>query len=85
LGELQRRADVQIHHRREHLEIHGINRLMPGDAHIVHDSKHVSASGQVLGESIGLILVCEVCLDEHPGEMSGRTARHAYDRPTLFG
>src|SRR5579864_3867597 len=66
-------------------KIHGINRLTPDEAHIVHDSKHVSASGQVLGESIGLILVCKVCLDKNSRKMSGRTTGNAYDRPTLFG
>ena len=64
-------ADVQIHHRGEHVEIHRIDRLMLGDAHIIHDSKHVSTSSQVLGESIGLTMVCQVRLDKHSGKMSG--------------
>ena len=71
LGELQRRADIQIHHRDEPLEIHGINGLMPGDADSIDDSKHVLARGQILGESAGLILVRKVCVDKYAWKTSG--------------
>ena len=84
LGELQRRADIQIHYRGEHLEIHRINRLMPGGAHVVDDSKHVSAGGQVLGESIGLTLVCKVCLDKDSWKMSGELRATPMTGPTLL-
>jgi hypothetical protein len=84
LGELQRGADIQVHYRGEDPEIHGINRLMPSDAYIVDDSKHISPSRQVPGESMSIILVCKVGLDKHSREMSGGTARYAYDRPPVF-
>jgi hypothetical protein len=59
--------------------------LLFGNSNVVDNSKHSSASTQVFGQSLGLILVCEICLDEDAWEASRGTASNAYNRPTLFG
>ena len=62
--------------RSEPLGILGINRVMPGNAHIIDKSKRVLARGQVLGgESVSLSLVCKVCLAKIRLESVGRGLR----------
>jgi hypothetical protein len=58
---LQGWADIQIHDRSEHAELHGVDRFVFSKADIVHNSKHISASCQLVRESSGLILISKIC------------------------
>ena len=57
---------------------------MPGKAHIVNDPEYVSTCGQIVGESLSLVAVCEIELIELSREGFWRLARDTYNRPTTI-
>ena len=70
----------------KHVRLDVVKGLLFGKSNVVVDnSKHISASTQVFSQPLGLILVCQICLDEETWEPLRRTAGNAYNRPTLFG